>query len=755
MPASKVNFETKENFKISPLENKFKGRAENWNELRDKHNENADIIDENTADIDINEQDIAINAQAINDNAQAIQANTDLANQKVASVQPGSNIVVDNADPQNPIISSFTGTSAGIITPLFVTGEEETLSAGTFYKTLRNDRGSVASVQQVVVSPDDTIEYFLQDAISIPAISDGEIPVGSYGGFFSVQRDSTSGDAVRFGCEVYLADADGNVTDVGVPAGNPIGSYGVRIMAFISTGNVEPPINSETQENVVGVVPEAVPYSTGQRFRYRFFGEKVGTQGASVTLTIYFGFDHNTYLEVPVINTTDDIFNNSKNPGATSTDALNSLYDKATPQIIIGDWDFLADWDESAVINPGEIRNLSGEPATANAGMFFNPIDKNGVDHTPFLQANQNVQIVLNWIENGVLKHTIINAIAEFYDSVSTEWWFYWDDPPNTGNVFDFGTYPANGTVISLKIPTYYIIEAPNDGNIWIRQNRDWNRALIPQVDLEGGDNIVRLLTNTWAGVGTAVANGIVGFTNGDWLSNSFTNFAFSQFQSGGTSELPFIQTLDGKSVTLVDSEDTANIAIVDQMQLTENPAGTWVASSLLGSFSFPKGSPSNGINLIIGSPFLNLTTIKSSDNSVEISQTDLFNFDIKAKNPIQLKMAMSDNTTDLVADPINPVYADSITTPFNMVGYIPNVIKSPLTQDILIDVRKNGTSVFSGTLYSRIAPGDKVGTSGTIVGGSVNFDYGDFLEVYLLQVGIGTPGAGLKGDPKGFLINT
>jgi len=732
--AVKINWEDKQNIKTNPLPEKNKSTAATWNETKNAVNANADELDALSQEVDVN----IVEIQDIKD---------ELVN-TVKTIVPGANVAVNSIDPENPIVSASISTSAGILSRLFFTAQETILSAGTFYDTLRNDKGLIGSVQQVVVSNDNTIEYFLQDLISIPALSDDEVPIGTYSGFFSVEANSVAGDAARFGCEIYLADENGNVIDSGV-VGNPIGSYGVRVIGLLSSGNVEIPANFETQINVTGVLTSPAPYLAGQRFRYRTFAEKIGTQGGPITFSIYYGFDHNTYIDVPTINTTDNTVNVSKNPGVTTTDALNSLYDKTTPETVIGEWEFLANWDEGGPIPAGKIQNLDGETAGANFGMFFNPIDKNAVDHTTLLNQIKEVPFTLNWFENGVLVHTIINTVTEFYDSIDTEWWLFWLDPPNTGDAFDFGTYPADGVTVKLSIPTNYITEAPSNQYGYVRQNGAWSKGLIPQIQTEGGDNIIREVTNDWLGSGSAVANGIINFDANEWAENLFSSFAFSQNQSGGTSELPFIQTLEGTNITFVDSLDTGNFLIVDKAVLVENPAGTWIVSRFdTENFSFSKGAPALGINVFIGSPIENITKIISSNGTVEISQTDSFNIDLKAVNTLQFSAALSDETTPLA---VGRVFSKRVKIPFNLLDYSFDVDVAPTGGPITLDVLKNGVSIWS--VKPTIAASGFLSSGGVLLTTPTLYLESDKLEIYVDTVGLTIEGAGLKSDAIGTLI--
>ena len=80
----------------------------------------------------------------------------------VQSVVAGSNVEVNNIDPENPIISAFPTTTAGVLSRTYFTGDTETLAAGTFYKSNREGKGTVSTVTQTV-TVNDNEKDFLRD----------------------------------------------------------------------------------------------------------------------------------------------------------------------------------------------------------------------------------------------------------------------------------------------------------------------------------------------------------------------------------------------------------------------------------------------------------------------------------------------------------------------------------------------------------------------------------------------------------------
>ena len=250
----------------------------------------------------------------------------------VQTIVAGTNIVVDNLDPLNPVISAIPSSSAGILQRVYFTGEPLVLPSGTYYRTLIDGKGSVLSVQQTVTVDDDQKAFFTNDLIGPSAFGDYTIPIGSFTSFLTVSSNSSNG-LKSFDIEVYISDVDG------VPINNPdinapVGDLGVRVIAILNSGNVTINANQVMQIPLSGEVISPVNILETQRIRYHISGEKVGTAGASIGISVYFGSDHNSYLGSPVPVNTSTVNNRSIVEGATATDALNSLQGQIEAAII-------------------------------------------------------------------------------------------------------------------------------------------------------------------------------------------------------------------------------------------------------------------------------------------------------------------------------------------------------------------------------------------------------------------------------------
>lgn len=117
---------------------------------------------------------------------------------------------------------------------------------------------------------------------------------------------------------------------------------------------------------------------------------------------------------------------------------------------------------------------------------------------------------------------------------------------------------------------------------------------------------------------------------------------------------------------------------------------------------------------------------------------------------PDYFDFACSDEETNLTAG--NKKFTIVFTRAFNCVSEIRfSVTQAPTGADIILEVAKNGTSIFVGTNYPTIDAGTKttnVSASPQVVsGGYVDFAVGDELKVGITQVGSTVVGAGLKAS--------
>jgi hypothetical protein len=114
---------------------------------------------------------------------------------------------------------------------------------------------------------------------------------------------------------------------------------------------------------------------------------------------------------------------------------------------------------------------------------------------------------------------------------------------------------------------------------------------------------------------------------------------------------------------------------------------------------------------------------------------------------PLQLAGAYSDEESDLE---IKQVWSKRIGIGFDLTGHKFDVITAPTGSTIIIDVKKNGVSIWS--VKPVIAASSFVETAGTLLVNPTVFAVGDLFTTHIDQVGASVVGAGLKGDPIGVL---
>lgn len=111
---------------------------------------------------------------------------------------------------------------------------------------------------------------------------------------------------------------------------------------------------------------------------------------------------------------------------------------------------------------------------------------------------------------------------------------------------------------------------------------------------------------------------------------------------------------------------------------------------------------------------------------------------------------AYSNNNSDLVADLTKRVWGKHSAYDFDVTDWKFDVDDAPTGSVIELDVKKNGTSIF--TTKPTIAIGAKISSGAVLVTSSVNFPIGSYIEVFITKVGSTIPGKGLSGDPIGTL---
>ncbi len=233
--------------------------------------------------------------------------------------------VTEALDNLKDDIDSFVQTTAGVYNRINFTGDPVTIADGTFYHTDATSKGTVASVIQSVVNDDNQKKYFTQDLIgnAFPALQ--TFPAGIYAGHLSV-RVSPNFAQQRYTVEIYKTNNGGTPIASGI-TGAPVGSLGVTVVAILDSGIINLADNAITSIPVSGQLLSQLSIAVGERIRYHVSAEKVGTASGSITMEVFYGSSYNSYYDVPVLFTTDNITNTSNLPGNTTADALDYVND--------------------------------------------------------------------------------------------------------------------------------------------------------------------------------------------------------------------------------------------------------------------------------------------------------------------------------------------------------------------------------------------------------------------------------------------
>jgi len=220
-------------------------------------------------------------------------------------------------------IGTIVATTAGISTRVWFTADPTTITAGTFYLTNATGKGSVASAIQNVVNNDNVKTYFAQDLIGIPFATATIFPVGVYAGNLSASTSPNSAQQ-RWTVELYKCDNNGTPIASGI-TGAPVGSLGVTVITILDSGLLTLVDGSVTNVPVSGNLASPLSVAVGERIRYHVSAEKVGTAGANITQSVYYGSSYNSYLDVPISSRASTTVNDSGVVGANVADALNTL----------------------------------------------------------------------------------------------------------------------------------------------------------------------------------------------------------------------------------------------------------------------------------------------------------------------------------------------------------------------------------------------------------------------------------------------
>jgi len=218
-----------------------------------------------------------------------------------------------STDPNNAAIQGNDGRifvpqiNQGAESTVFFTAEEVTTTEGTFYKTLINERGSVAdtpSPNEVLLNDNESGAFPVEFLGEINPV-DQLILQGSYAAFPIIEIANNNSN-IRIKIEAYICDGDGVPFD----CGGEVGTLGVETLLIADSGIIDViagnPININCQGALdFSVTPNSpTMFNAGQRFRYVVVAEKVGTGGNTQTFTLFSGSDYNSFFKIPSTSAT-------------------------------------------------------------------------------------------------------------------------------------------------------------------------------------------------------------------------------------------------------------------------------------------------------------------------------------------------------------------------------------------------------------------------------------------------------------------
>jgi len=224
----------------------------------------------------------------------------------------GTNVIVNVDDPNNIVFSATSGTTAGILSRAYMTGDTEDVGGTTFYK-LQTNKGTVDEVTQQVSITGATgapQTEFLTSVIGLVHTEDYLIAKGSYNGQLTLATSSNTGD-MRFVIKVFKASATDGSYD---PVNDLIAEVDTGIIDFQRDNPTPLPFSAPVEQEWTITSNDRVVYVVS-----------AGATAGNHTITWYLGNLHNNFLDVPIQSTTDNVINKSNVTGAMTSDALNQL----------------------------------------------------------------------------------------------------------------------------------------------------------------------------------------------------------------------------------------------------------------------------------------------------------------------------------------------------------------------------------------------------------------------------------------------
>lgn len=336
----------------------------------------------------------------------------------------------------------------GAIDRQYLTGDQtdgsDPAGLNNFYLALREDKGSVASVFESAVVPDNSTVGIGKDHLGIQVPIPVTIKAGSYRGQIEFDVNITGGNE-RIYVEVYKANADGTVVDAGT--GLPNGDLGVPpivvgVSPLMDSGSGVP-IFTEVTGTLTGDVNLAV----GERVRYHILCEKVGTAGGNKTFNVYYGSDHLSFFESPVQIFLDDIADveiTNPEPGDVLVLGNDGIWrnEVGAGVIVGGEWRFS---NSIVASDPGAgfLRFNNATPASITE-LYISSTTNPGKDVQVFLDALASGDSILVQDESDSNVSTLFNVVSAVDN---TGWFTITVTVKSTG-----GVLPSNNTRLGVVI---------------------------------------------------------------------------------------------------------------------------------------------------------------------------------------------------------------------------------------------------------------------------------------------------------------
>lgn len=303
-------------------------------------------------------------------------------------VQAGQNINITKVITAGDECLKFSSpsTTAGVLDTFFLTGDQVTTSLGTFYETSNINKGSVALVTQVVSNNDNQKQFYSTDILSIVVSGiPRKLKAGKYDGNLTCQVSGNGADQ-RWGCEVYLADADGNPEDSGI-TNAPIGDLGKEVLANLDSAIIDLVANNPSDVLISGFLTEDFEIPVNKRLRLHYYGEKVGVSGGVFDYSIFQGQNANSFINVASAIVSADVEYDNTTSGLNSEnvqDALDEIVSGyvtiATDQTITGTKTLTKiDFVDSSSANFNLYANTTNNSPTIEVGDFAKGHVKNAV----------------------------------------------------------------------------------------------------------------------------------------------------------------------------------------------------------------------------------------------------------------------------------------------------------------------------------------------------------------------------------------